>query len=231
MEAERPASYPVARMPIRLRQKMPKDIQHPTFAELNDLVEGRAEAKIQARHEAHVAECAACTERRERIVEILGIMRSDRSPEPPAHLVARAGNLFQPVPVTRRARAALAGLTEEIGRLVFDSLDQPAFATARGVLSGRRLRFEAQGLELDVLAERREGKVHLIGQVMTTGGEARALAGARYRVLATGKLVDQGITDAIGEFMAVVDRTGEIQIAVIDGERRVTFPLPTSLDA
>lgn len=231
MEAERPASRPAARMPINLREKMPKNVQHPTFAELTDLVEGQIEAKIQARDEAHIAECETCTVRRQAIAEILGIMRSDRSPEPSAQLVARARNLFQPVPVTRRAREALAGLTEEIGRLVFDSLEQPAFATARGVLSGRRLRFEAQGLELDVLADRREGKVHLIGQVMTTGGDARALAGARYQVSASGKLVAQGITDAIGEFMAMMEGTGEFQVAVIVDERQVTFPLPSSLDA
>jgi anti-sigma factor RsiW len=209
---------------------MRKNIHHPTFTELADLVDGRVDVKNQGRNKAHLAECAACAERLEAIAEVLGIMRSDRSPEPHAQLVAEAAGLFQPVPIRRRARMALAGLTQEIGRLVFDSLDQPAFAAARGVMSGRRLRFEAAGLELDLLAERRGGKINLIGQVTRSAGQARALAGARFLVLAGGKLIAQGITDAIGEFMTMMEATGEIRVVVIDGDRQVTFPLPANLD-
>ena len=129
-----------------------RESRHATHAELADLAEGRLEAGLRARLEAHLAACADCSAGRREVEHLLGAMRADRMVEPPADVVARAIHLFRPAPLAERLHAWLAGLAEEAGRLVFDSFDQPAFAAARGVMSGRRLRFEAAGLELDVAA-------------------------------------------------------------------------------
>jgi anti-sigma factor RsiW len=204
--------------------------KHATWAELADLADVRTNATARTRLEAHLAACPSCAGRLAALTKVTGIMRSDRTPEPPADVVARAVRSFQPETLAARARTWLAGAVEVIGRLVFDSLEQPSFAAARGVISGRRLRFEAAGLELDLLAERREGKGHLTGQVIKIEGDARPVAGARFLVLTGGEFAAEGATDAIGEFTAVVDRMDEARVVVMDGEHAVTFPLPSNLD-
>jgi hypothetical protein len=157
-------------------------------------------------------------------------MRSDRMPEPTSPAVARAIRLFQPESSDAPARRWVGGAVEILARLVFDSLAQPAFAAARGVMSGRRLRFEAAGLELDLLAERRAGESHLTGQVASITGKVRPLTGARFLVLTGARMLEEGVTDSLGEFSVAVDRLDGVRLVVIDGDRAVTFPLPTNLD-
>ncbi len=203
---------------------------HVTLAELADHADGRTVASARARIEAHLAACPTCAGRLASITEITQLMRTDRSPEPPVYVVSRAVRLFQPETLPEAARRWLAGAAEVIGRLVFDSRQQPSFATARGVMSGRRLRFEAGGLELDLVAERHQGKGYLTGQVSRMEAEARPVAGAHFLAIAAGRPPVEGTTDALGEFNIVVEHLDGVWLVIREGEQAVTFLLPTDLD-
>ncbi len=199
---------------------------HVTFRELADHYEGRTDADARARIEEHVAACTECASELAAIGGLLSLMREDRTPEPPMHVVTNAVRLFAPEPIAARVRAWLAGLEQVASSLIFDSLAQPAFAAARGTVTGRRLRFEAAGIELDLQLERPAGKIRLMGQLMETQAPARALAGARFIVLAGGAPVAEGTTDAIGEFTALVADHPKLSIVVAAGARAVTFTIP-----
>jgi anti-sigma factor RsiW len=200
-----------------------------SFRRLADHVEGRLDPEDRARLEAHLSRCGRCARELRVLEEVVEIMRADQSIEPPASVTARAVHLFRPEPLHERVRAWLADRVEELGHLVFDSNSQLAFAAARGVLAGRRLRFESAGLELDVLVEGRAGGARITGQVIRTVGEPRPLTDARFMVMAGTRPAAEGATDALGEFTADLDLLDGIRILVVDGERVVSFTLPPTL--
>ncbi|HWN81672.1 MAG TPA: hypothetical protein VNM87_06230, partial [Candidatus Udaeobacter sp.] len=117
-------------------------MKHLTTAELADHLEGRTASQVSPRVVEHLARCPECSAAAHRLEQIVGVMRADRSPEPPAHVLARAVALFDRELAARTPALEqwLAGLRQVLGRLVFDSLAEPAFAGARGAGAARRLR-------------------------------------------------------------------------------------------
>jgi hypothetical protein len=165
---------------------------------------------------------------------MMGVMRTDRSPEPPAPLLARTIALFD----RESARSApelmpwLSGLRQVLGRLVFDSLADPAFAGARGARGARggvarRLRFEAQGCELDLAVERRQGRFRLLGQVAQTSGSAtKTLVATPVRLFLGQQQVVETTTDDLGEFACQVSTLENMTLAVLVPPEAVIFALP-----
>ncbi len=207
-------------------------MKHASIAELLDHAEGRSEASLRASLEEHLARCAECAAELDTVRRLTGLMRADRTPEPPESLVRAAVHLFQPEALSARVRAWLGDLTATVARLVFDSSAQPAFAAARGTPAARRLRFAAEGLELDLEIDRRGGRSHLTGQLTRHSGTAvEALAGARYLVFAGDSPLVEGTTDALGEFTATIDDRPGLSLMAATEQRAVRFPLPTGLAA
>lgn len=103
-----------------------------------DYLDGRLDAAARERVEAHLGEpCAACRERVRSLGALVGVMRSDRTPEVPAFLRERALSVFAPA-----AAEPAAGVMERLARLLFDSLATPmAAAPRRSVGEARRLRW------------------------------------------------------------------------------------------
>jgi hypothetical protein len=163
---------------------------------------------------------------------LIGVMQSDRSPEPTAPVLAEAIARFQPELILPSRSAPdlarwLTGLKQTWGRLVFDSLADPAFAHARGLVAARRLRFESDGCELDLALERRQGRFEVLGQVAQTGaGEARALTHVRVQVFAGQDRVAESTTDALGEFACQVPTIADLTLAVLVPPQAVIFTLP-----
>jgi len=200
-----------------------------TPPQLADYVEGRtADPETRQRLESHLATCPRCAQLLAGLERVIGAMRTDRTPEPPAHVLARAIELFEPVPSRSSLASALAGLKEVLGKVVFDSLADPAFAAARGSMAARRLRFESQGYELDLAIERRQGRFSLLGQMATQarGGEVAALSGATYVVLAGDEALAEGTTDALGEFTVDVAALDRVTIALLAPPEAVLFAVP-----
>ena len=203
-------------------------MRHLTTPELADHVEGRtADPETRGRLETHLATCPRCAQVLAGLERVIGAMRTDRTPEPPAHVLARAIELYEPAFDRPSLASRLAGLKEILGRVVFDSLADPAFAAARGSMPARRLRFESQGYELDLAIERRQGRFSLLGQMATqTRGEARALSGAQYLVLAGDEALAEGTTDALGEFAVDVAALEQVTIALLAPPEAVLFAVP-----
>lgn len=203
---------------------------HLRTVDLADLAEGRVEAGLKARCEAHLAGCAECAGELAALERLLAVMRADRTPEPLASVVARAVQLratVRPEPLRARVRAWLAGLDELAGRLVFDSLSEPSFAAARGSVTSRRLRYETAGLELDLEVERRSGRLVLTGQVIDMrGDEAHAASGSRFLVVAHDDTLAAGEVDAIGEFVAAVEDRPGLVIVVASAGRAISCAVP-----
>jgi hypothetical protein len=205
---------------------------HLTAKDIVDWLDETAAAPARARVEEHLAtSCATCTERLEALRRLIATMVSDRTPTPPADVVAAAVRLFQnepaAVPLAARIRAFLGTLSEEAGRLVFDSLSpaSQAFAGARSVTSDRRLRFEGAGLELDISIEGHGISRRLIGQVLELEGTARPAADCRYLITAAGGPVAEGVADALGEFAAPIPDSSDLRVHLVSGNRAAVFEL------
>lgn len=83
----------------------------------------------------------------------------------PAAWIKRAGSLADPQPT----RSRLARL---IGKLTFDSWShQPALGTRSVASAERRVRFEADGLKLDLRAELHSGAWHFVGRIVVQPDE------------------------------------------------------------
>ena len=204
-------------------------MKHLTTAELADHLEGRASSQDGRRVVEHLARCPECNTARERLEQMMGAMRADRSPEPPAHVLARAVALYDREPARSAPELGrwLAGLRQVLGRVVFDSLADPAVAGARGAGIARRLRFEAQGCELDLAVERRLGRFRILGQVAQTSGSAtQTLAAAPVRLFLGQEQVVETTTDELGEFACQVSTLDNMTLAVLVPPEAVIFALP-----
>lgn len=119
-----------------------------------DFLDHRLTAAERRAVEDHLARpCADCRERLRELGELTGAMRSDRTPEVPAHLHRRALEAFTPAP----APAATPGWLEQVAGLLFDSARTPIPAAARRSVGGaHRLRFQVGEGTLEVELERRD---------------------------------------------------------------------------
>ena len=157
---------------------------HPTLEELVEicLAHTRGE-KGPAAAEKHLsANCSLCEDRLQEIDRVVHAMATDRVPDPPASWVERAIAVFARPSLASQLAEFGRGLAEEAGRLIFSSWspDLPAFAGARGSSTIQRLRFEADGVELDLQIERTGRGGNLLGQLLLrrfAHGFAHALGG------------------------------------------------------
>ncbi|MGD8394902.1 MAG: zf-HC2 domain-containing protein [Candidatus Eiseniibacteriota bacterium] len=195
-------------------------MSHPTREQIADLIDGRLTDAARRRVEAHLEACGRCADLRRALASLIATMTvADSTPEPPAHLVAAVIERFGARGARTLAGAAstagassgaagalagwLAGVVTETARLVFDSLAAPstAFAGARGGEQTRRLRFEGGGIELDLQIEEIGEAARLVGQVITADPEPRPAAGIRFRVTSDDRVLVEGASDQLGEFL------------------------------
>jgi hypothetical protein len=125
---------------------------HIPFALLADFSEGRQVPDDQARD--HLAACARCAGELASLQRLIGVMRTDRSADAPADLIARVKGLF-------RAPAAAPGPSLRrrlVAALSFDSARAPlAFGVRAGEISPReraaaqrQMLFNAGALDIDL---------------------------------------------------------------------------------
>src|SRR6185436_17206340 len=129
-------------------ERMPRS--HLASGTLLDLLEDRLPAAKRRAAEAHLGlPCRACREKLRQLGAVLERMRQDALEPVPSELTRRALESF----AAPAAAPAAAGLARRLA-LAFDSLAQavPA-ATRRAVGEARRLRFEGEGLRLELECE------------------------------------------------------------------------------
>jgi hypothetical protein len=146
---------------------MPSTKRHVPFAQLVDLVEGRASDDEQKRARAHTSSCGRCAAELVWLEQVIDLMRTDETVDAPPEAIARAVGLFH----SRKApdRASIRQLLRAILR--FDSTRASLAPALRSrVPLERQLIFEAEGFNLD-LRVRPDGPMWLIfGQVFGAAG-------------------------------------------------------------
>jgi len=201
---------------------------HPTERQLIDFVlaeSGESERIATARHLEEP--CPGCGEIVARYRELLEVMRTDRSAEPPAAWVDRAIAAGRSSWL-RKVREWCGERAQDLGRVVFDSFAGPGLTPAgvRSVDVERRLRFEAEGIELDLRVESLGRGGVVTGQLLVLGAEPAPLAGAGYLLTAGSAEVVEGVADELGEFTHELPRLEELKIRVRVGDRLVVFDVP-----
>jgi anti-sigma factor RsiW len=138
---------------------------HSSFAQLVDLVDGRLSADEQQQVRAHVASCQRCAMDVDWLERTIDLMRTDRSEDPPALLIAGAVALFRSRNNREVPRKRLAGM------LRFDS---DRLQLVPGLRSGapleRQLMFDAEGFNLDLRILRSGSQWLVLGQVFGAAG-------------------------------------------------------------
>lgn len=81
--------------------------QHIPFSRLADLADERLSADDRAEIELHVTDCPRCAADLAWLRRVIGLMRTDASERPPAHIVAAVKALFRPLAPRRRLSATL----------------------------------------------------------------------------------------------------------------------------
>jgi hypothetical protein len=141
--------------------------RHVRFARLVDLVEGRLAKDEQKQVRAHTSGCNRCAVELAWLEQVIDLMRTDDSIDPPPEVIARAVGLVRSaktpdsIGLRQRLRAVLR----------FDSA-RPSLAPAlrSRVPLERQLIFDAEGFNLE-LRIRPEGPMWLIsGQVFGVAG-------------------------------------------------------------
>ena len=126
---------------------MSSNADHISFDRLVDLVEGRVAPRELAEARVHFSACPRCTAKVAWLERVIGLMRTDTADQPPAHVVAAAKRLFQPLaqPAKPAARQQL------VATLQFDSSQTPIPLGMRaGAQSERQLLFAVSTYLVDL---------------------------------------------------------------------------------
>jgi hypothetical protein len=162
---------------------------------------------------------------------ILALAESPLS-EPSAEAVRAALRSFAPARLPLGLPEWAASLPQRVVRVVFDTLAQPdlAFAGARSASAARRVRFEAEDLELDVLVESRGDQRRVLAQLLSLGAGVGPISDADFFVSVGGHLIAAGVTNEHGEFRSEVRERGPVQILVRAQQALARFHLPEDAD-
>ena len=198
----------------------------PTQDDWIRLVEGRCteseRSRLEAILETESDDLRALVADYRLLIDAMGTDRLLDPPESSVHSVLRA---IRPE-ASPELPGWAAGLREALARLVFDSFGEPAFAGARSAGVARRLRFESDGVELDVLIEQEGDRRRLSGQVLELGPDPEPRADAPYVVLTALGPEREGETDAHGELGCELAGGGEIEIRLAVSGRLLVFRIP-----
>lgn len=138
--------------------------EHIEFASIADLVEDRAAPRVRTESMAHISSCSVCAEKFRRLEEVVGLMTTDRSADPPRDVIAYAMNLF-----SGRAKTPKQSLKRRIlAALSFDSnLNQaPAFGVRSVQTGSRQLIYSAEENDIDLRIMAHEDMWVVAGQVL-----------------------------------------------------------------
>lgn len=112
----------------------------------------------------HITSCPECRQALE-LLQAYDFCGSAPLPDPPAAWTEKAAAIMKPSKSSRKVRAMVA-------RLVFDSWAMPQALGVRGgsSLDERRLRFEAEGISLDLRAEKSQKEWAFVAQIVDKTG-------------------------------------------------------------
>ena len=150
---------------------------HIPFARLVDLVEGRLTPNERPEMRPHLLACPRCAAQVAWLERVIGLMRADTAPHPPAHIVAAAKRLFQPPAILGLPRVR----RQLIATLQFDSARIPAALGLRAeAQTKRQVLFVASSFFLDLHLAPHGALWAISGQLLGTddGGQVELLGPA-----------------------------------------------------
>lgn len=202
-------------------------MKHPDSSRWIEFVEGSLANDSREELESHLAACETCRTAEQFVRRVMNALASSDLPEPSGAALRTALRSF-------RSSHLPAGIPEHVRKLgqlvvdlVFDSFAHPerAFAGARTGSLARRLRFESESLELDVLVEAQGDRRRLTAQLLGLKAAAHPIADVDYWVSVNGQLTATGITDDQGGLTVEIG-TGEIEILLVAGGSLSCFRIP-----
>lgn len=134
---------------------------HIPFEQLADVVEGHRQ--LDEHENEHLSSCSTCSADVLWLQNTLGLMRTDQSIDPPAHLVTRAVHAFY----ARFPRGAPSSpLRRVMAALRFDSAQSPmAVGVRAGQAAPRQLLYSAEEHDLDLRITPNDARWTVSGQV------------------------------------------------------------------
>jgi len=137
-------------------------MNHPTYENLIDYIEGRLSEIDRAQTEDHLSSpCQQCSSTVARLRTVLEAMAADQMTSPSPDVLNRAIALFQEQSAPA-ARSPLRILAE----LLFDSRLQLSPAASRGAAHARQMLFATQKVDIDLNITPEHKEHNLAGQIL-----------------------------------------------------------------
>jgi anti-sigma factor RsiW len=202
---------------------------HPEHDRWIALASGELSGAEERELSAHLAGCPACRDTEHAVRRVVQAMMAGPPPLPSDAATRAAIDAFGARLLPRGLPDRVRELKQRWIDLVFDSLapSDALFAGARGSVPARRVRFEADDLELDVLVETSPGGRRLVLQVSHLGHAQHPLPETSVFICAGGNVVTSGETDAYGQYRsALVEVSGDIEVDVAAATTLARFRIP-----
>jgi hypothetical protein len=185
-------------------------MQHFSDEIFVDLVRG-TEAPTHTELQPHLAvQCSECTRTLKVWQRLQAIGARESTYCPPADSVRMAKFEYE---------ARRAAESELPGKLIFDSLSQPAFAGVRsaGAAAARQMVYEADGMMVDLRFDRRarSNYISLIGQVLDQKAPRVSLANASVMLWTEkGLVLAETQTNVLGEFHLEFEAQNRLRLSI-----------------
>jgi hypothetical protein len=198
---------------------------HVDAATCADFVRGVLPPSKRSALARHLSVCRTCSGTVEWLKAVTAITAADGAYEPPPHVLRRARALF----ALERPRF-IRSLPRLVGKLMFDSLTQPALAGVRGPAgASRQAVFEAGDYAVDITVDQPPGTLRtmLVGQVMSRLAPNAPITAAPVLLTSGETVVARTVCDKFGEFLFEYDTQPRLQLHVVvdAGKRRLEMPL------
>ncbi|HJZ71679.1 MAG TPA: hypothetical protein VKE51_08045 [Vicinamibacterales bacterium] len=198
---------------------------HADAATCADFVRGLLPQDARDALARHIAVCPTCAGTVDWLRAVTAMAAADGQYEPPPHVLRRARAVF----ALERPRLIRA-LPRLVGKLMFDSLTEPAMAGVRGpAAASRQAVFEAGDYAVDITVDQAggSGRAMLVGQVMSRVAPIAPITAAPVLLTAGETVVARTVCDRFGEFLIEYETQPRLQLHVVvdAGKRRLEMPL------
>jgi len=201
-------------------------MKHFDISEWADLARGTIPGPNRTAMDAHLSSgCASCRSTLDFVQRVSAVAQAAQSEEPPADAVrwAKAIMAMQRPPRTSAMRL--------IGRLVYDSLRDPAPAGMRAEdRVFRHALYVAENFSLDVRVEheRESAMATLVGQLTDREDPDRPMAGAPVLLMAQKDVVAHAVYNRFGEFQLAYPPGPHLRLCVVVNQSGKRLELPLS---